>query len=203
MRESQSTGRVPRPSFQEHTAIEAARLLARRILGWQYFDYMMGLVMLANSICIGITIQAEIEGLLHPTLDSMENAFLTIYLLELILKLVAHGKRCFRDCWFIFDFNLVLCGALSSWIYKPFFVEHHVRPSKFIERLMVVRVIRLLRLVRALRMIRQFQSMWKLVYGMFTSCSTMVSTFSLMGLALFIFGCVGVEIITLDKDTFA
>lgn len=64
---------------------------------------------------------------------------------------------------------------------------------------LILRGLRLLRLVRALRMISYFKVMWRLVYSLLTAGATMLSTTALLTLALFISGCVAVEVITKDE----
>jgi len=57
-----------------------------------------------------------------------------------------------------------------------------------------------LRLVRALRMVKHFKVMWRLVYSLLTAGQTLMSATALVMLALFIFSCVAIEVITLDPD---
>eukprot|EP00438_Fugacium_kawagutii_P018248 Skav231330 [mRNA] locus=scaffold819:83490:85641:- [translate_table: standard] len=48
-------------------------------------------------------------------------------------------------------------------------------------------------------MLHMFRTVWRLVYGLLTSGNAMLSTFFILLLTLYIFGCLGVELIT--KDT--
>jgi len=58
----------------------------------------------------------------------------------------------------------------------------------------------LLRLIRTLRMLRYFRTVWRLVFGLLTSINTIASTLCLIVLVLYIFACLGIEIITNDPD---
>merc|ERR1712008_47448 len=44
--------------------------------------------------------------------------------------------------------------------------------------------------------------MWRIAYCLLTSFDIWISFLSLMGMALFVFGCLGVELITLDTEHF-
>ena len=44
-------------------------------------------------------------------------------------------------------------------------------------------------------MIKQIRSVWRLVYGLVTCGETMCSTFALLGLVIYVFGVLGVEVI--------
>jgi hypothetical protein len=61
----------------------------------------------------------------------------------------------------------------------------------------VLRLFRLFRLARAVRLLVQFRTLWMLIQGLINSCATIMHTFSLMLMLLFIFGCIGMEIITI------
>jgi len=61
---------------------------------------------------------------------------------------------------------------------------------------MVLRVLRLLRLARAVRLLVQFRTMWKLVSGLLASTGTICYTFLLITLILYVFACLGNEMIT-------
>eukprot|EP00913_Durusdinium_trenchii_P021899 g20577.t1 len=65
---------------------------------------------------------------------------------------------------------------------------------------MVVRMLRILRLARALRVVKQFRTVWKLVRGLLTSFDVMASSFVLVILMLYIFACLGMELIGGDEE---
>merc|ERR1719183_1269837 len=66
---------------------------------------------------------------------------------------------------------------------------------------MVLRVLRLARLARALRLLAQFKELWMLVRGLLSSAGTMIYTFILIMIILYVFACMGMELITTDMDS--
>ena len=123
------------------------------------------------------------------------------FLQELILRLVAGGWQIFCSGWFLLDFVLVFVGVVAL-VIVPVLADSDLPDNDVtggLEKLLILRGLRLLRLVRALRMISYFKVMWRLVYSLLTAGATMLSTTALLTLALFISGCVAVEVITKDE----
>ncbi|CAE7868116.1 CACNA1I, partial [Symbiodinium necroappetens] len=101
------------------------------------------------------------------------------------------GTPC--DGWFAFDAILVLSSYLERII--------ELISGESAEQLMLLRLLRLFRLVRTFRMVKQVRPLWRLVHGLMTSLDTVLSTFLLLGLVLYVFGVLGVELIA-TSDSF-
>jgi len=155
-----------------------------------YFDSAIGLTIVANSLTIGLE-QALIEP--NPVLLTLEDVFLSIYVLELLLRLFASGFSAFLDHWVKFDTLLVVIGILGSRYFVALVGEDLVP-------LVVLRTALLLRLARAVRLLVHFQVLWKLVGGFLSSASTMFYTLLLLLIFLYIFSCLGIEVITKNKS---
>ncbi|CAK9024792.1 unnamed protein product [Durusdinium trenchii] len=129
----------------------------------------------------------------------MEILFLVVYTVEIVIRLIAHKWKAFKDPWFDFDLILVVLSFIGQ-----IFATVLTVPS-IIQQVLVLRALRLLRLIRAVRMIKQMRTIWRLVSGLLTSCNTMLSTMALLLLVLYIFAILGIEMIandsTLKADT--
>eukprot|EP00931_Biecheleriopsis_adriatica_P023257 TRINITY_DN14729_c0_g2_i1.p1 TRINITY_DN14729_c0_g2~~TRINITY_DN14729_c0_g2_i1.p1 ORF type:complete len:358 (+),score=64.90 TRINITY_DN14729_c0_g2_i1:23-1096(+) len=126
--------------------------------------------------------------------------FLVVYIFELSIRVLALGWRaCARDEWFLFDFFLVSCSMVGN-VVIPIFASIAGTSSSngFLASVLVIRSLRLLRLIRALRMLKYFRTVWRLVNGLLSSGNTMLSTCGLLSLTLYMFTCLGVELITKD-----
>ncbi|CAE6972011.1 unnamed protein product [Symbiodinium sp. CCMP2592] len=160
------------------------------------FEAFTCCVIVLNMMMLGI--EAEIS-LINENEEVVwatwvERIFLAVYTAECALRLFAKGSDCFRNMWFLLDFFLVIVGLLALVIFPLVGTA-----AGGIEKILVVRGLRLLRLARALRMVGRLKVIWRLVYGLITAGQTMFSTTLLIGLVLFICGCVSVEIITKNK----
>mmetsp|Transcript_97913 Transcript_97913/g.310541 ORF Transcript_97913/g.310541 Transcript_97913/m.310541 type:complete len:656 (-) Transcript_97913:185-2152(-) len=173
-----------------------------RLFRSQWVECLIGCIILANSICIGVETQQELTGESDPVFQTLEHMFLAVYLLEVLVRLAAGGRACFWDGWFNFDLLLVLGGCTASWVIKPLHRSHNPGAAnrELLSQLMVFRTCRLLRILRAVRLMKKFRLLWRLVYGLFASFNTMISTLSLVALVLYTFACLGVELITMDPN---
>lgn len=67
-------------------------------------------------------------------------------------------------------------------------------------KLLIVRTLRLLRLVRTFRLMEQFHDMWKVASGLASSMRTVLSACLMVMLAIYVFACIGVELITRNES---
>merc|ERR1719327_391309 len=88
-------------------------------------------------------------------------------------------------------------GVISSWVVDPIVASlgNDSDVKETLGPLMVLRVLRLFRLARAVRLLVQFKTLWMLVRGLISSAGTIMYTFILLFLMLYIFACLSVELI--------
>lgn len=123
-------------------------------------------VILLNAILLGMEtspVLMEAAGSLILTLDRL---CLTVFVLEIGLKLYAHRGRFFRDGWNVFDFVIVGIALVPGG-----------------QSLSVLRALRILRL---LRVISVAPSLRRVVEGFITALPGMGSVFLLMGMIFYI-----------------
>jgi voltage-gated sodium channel len=167
-----------------------------RVLSSTQFDAGIGIIIILNSVTIGLQSEAEVKGIDISDFIFIDNIFLAIYTIELGLRFFAYGFHCLDNGWVRFDAVLVGFGICTSLLELVFggASKENLGP------LMVLRVLRLLRLARAVRLFSQFKALWMLVRGLLSSAATMCYTFALMFLMLYLFANMAMEIITKDAD---
>lgn len=158
-----------------------------KLLYWRHFDTGMGLVILINSLLIGLEQHFDLEGISVPALAWTEHVFLSIYLLELMLRFAVVGRNGFKDPWVCFDIVLVFTGVFTAWFMAPILGQ-----SSF----MVLRLGRLFRLARVVRLLVQFRELWMLVRGLLNCMRTILYTVLTISGVLFVLTCIAVELIT-------
>ncbi|CAD7964269.1 unnamed protein product [Amoebophrya sp. A25] len=170
------------------------------VLNSQKFDMAVGLVIILNSVTIGWESQASVSGMESiAAFAVVEHIFLAIYCIEIILRVCVFGARCIIDSgWVCFDFVLVVVGVLSSWILPLVFTAG----ADELQTILVLRVLRLLRLARAVRLLVAFRTLWMLVRGLLTSMDTILYTFFLIFLAVYLAAVLGVELITKNRSSY-
>jgi len=159
--------------------------LCRIIVGHPWFELLISVAIMVNSVMLGVESQMIAEV-----------CFLSIFTVEILLRLTARGWRVIKDGWFLFDSTLVLIAYVEQ------FVELFSSggDSGYAQQVLVLRTTRLFRLIRTFRMIKQIRSIWRLVYGLFACCETIISTFMLLFIVLYVFGVMGLELITKDAE---
>jgi len=159
------------------------------------FEMFLGVLMFMNGITIGI--QASEKG--DPqVVQTMEHIFTTIFVLEIIIRIVADGWIWLFELKNALDTGLILVtGVLPLWILQPLNVK-----SSAMRAFQVLRVLRLVRLVKIVRTWNIFQIFWSLIRGLIDSGRTLIWTYVMIIFVLFIFAVFGVDLIA-REDLFA
>lgn len=186
------------PSIRDVGLRQWLKNIARLIVSNQFFDYALGLIILANAMCLGLQSQLEFEGRPSEAIANLEHVFLAIYTFELILRYYGIGPQCLRDNWVRFDIALIVLGMVALWIVEPV-AKSSGGGQNFLSQLLVLRIMRLLRLIRALRMVPLFSTSWRLASGILNSSKTIFSVILLLGFALYVFALVGMDLIARNE----
>lgn len=166
-------------------------LACKKLINTYFFECAISLVIVANSALIGVESQLATHGESVEWADLAEIGFMGTYILELIVRAIALRWSALRDGWFLFDFGLVMIAILEQ-------VLSVTVAGSAGQQIMILRLLRLFRLVRTFRMIKQIRSIWRLVYGLMNSSETMISAFALLGLVLYVFGVLALQVISAD-----
>ncbi len=97
-------------------------------------------LIIANAIILGLETVPEVMAEWGSLLIGVDRVILGVFVVEIALRIVAHGLRFFRDPWSLFDFAVVGIALIPA--SGPFAVLRALR---------VLRVLRLLTLVPSMR----------------------------------------------------
>eukprot|EP00928_Gymnodinium_smaydae_P013271 TRINITY_DN14858_c1_g2_i1.p1 TRINITY_DN14858_c1_g2~~TRINITY_DN14858_c1_g2_i1.p1 ORF type:complete len:558 (+),score=127.05 TRINITY_DN14858_c1_g2_i1:42-1715(+) len=173
----------------------ASKRMVHKILASWVFDAVMGIVIAANSITIGV--QAHVSNLELPSpliVDVLENAFLGVYTAEVLLRFYAYGFVALQGNWVRFDSIIVACGLFELCL-LPFQSNEKEDEDGILGPIMVIRMLRLIRLARLVRLCVHFKTLWFLVSGLIHSIGTLLWTALTMGLVMYVFSIAGMELI--------
>jgi len=146
--------------------------------GQLFNNVIIGIIVL-NSLVIGMQTSDALVASFGPVLDALDTIFLTIFVVELMMRIVSYGAGFVKRPWSVFDF-IVVAVALT--------------PGA--EAFSVVRALRIL---RALRLISQVPTMRVVVEALLRSLPGLGSTAILL---LLIFYVGGVMTTVLFKASF-
>lgn len=104
------------------------------------FQHSILALILLNAVTLGLETSGEIMALAGPQILALDKALLTIFVVELALRLYVHRLAFFRDPWSLFDFVVVAIALIPA--SGPFAVLRALR---------VLRVLRVLTIVPSMR----------------------------------------------------
>jgi len=124
-------------------------------------------IIVLNAVTLGLETSDSVMSRVGALLLTLDKIFLTIFVLEITARLIAHGMRFWRDPWSVFDF-LVVAVAL-------------VPATESLSSLRALRILRVLRLISAV------PSMRRVVSGLFRAIPGMGAVVMLLSLIFYVF----------------
>ncbi|MGH3671759.1 MAG: ion transporter, partial [Pseudonocardiaceae bacterium] len=124
------------------------------------FQRFIVAVIVLNAITLGLETSARVSAQWGDLLYVVDHAALAIFVIELMLRLTAHGWRFFRDPWSVFD--LIVVGIALVPASEAF------------------SVLRALRILRVLRLVALVPSMRGVVTALLTAVPGMASIATLL-----------------------
>jgi voltage-gated sodium channel len=174
----------------------AQRWVDRLVSSWM-FDAFIGAVICFNAVTIGIESAYTAKGLSPPDWVSfVEYAFLGVYTVELSMRVHINGLGAFSCHWVKFDGFLVFCGMADIIVRIALAGDS----NEVLANTMLVRMLRLTRLARAARLLVQFRVLWLLVQGLINSFLTIMWTFVIIFVLIYIFAVLGLEVMRPDES---
>jgi voltage-gated sodium channel len=131
-------------------------------------------VILFNAVTLGLETSPWMHLKIGPLLRATEYAILTIFVLEIGIKLVAFGPRFFRSAWNAFDFLIVVISLVPA--------------------AGTLSVLRTLRILRALRLLKAIPRLRLIVEGVLRVLPDMGWVFTLLMLVFYIFSVIGTKL---------
>jgi voltage-gated sodium channel len=116
------------------------RATARRLVELPIVTQSVLGLIIFNAITLGLSTSDTVMARFGGLIDTLDNGVLTIFVLELLLKLFAYGLSFFRNAWNVFDLFVVTIGLIPQ--------------STAFSALRALRVIRALRLLSAVPQMR-------------------------------------------------
>ena len=123
-------------------------------------------VIVVNAITLGLETSRIAMEAAGPIIEMIDRICLSIFVIEILAKLIAHRFRFFRNGWNVFDFMIVGVALMPGGA--------------------GLSVLRALRILRVLRVISVAPSLRRVVEGFVTALPGMGSVFVLMALIFYI-----------------
>ncbi|GHH70561.1 ion transporter [Promicromonospora soli] len=146
-------------------APRTARERVRALLERRWFTNLVLVVILVNALVLGVETMVR-RSALQPVLEVLDHIMLGFFVLELLLRFFAYGRRFFTDPWSVFDLLVVgvaLIPASGS-----------------------LAALRALRVLRVLRVITVVPSLRRVVDGLLRAVPGMGAVGALLALVMYV-----------------
>ncbi|MCW2306430.1 ion transporter [Rhodobium gokarnense] len=146
----------------------------RSIVTSPRFEGAIIVLIVINAITLGLETSQTVYGEIGPFLRVLDRIILAIFVIELVLRVIVHGRRFFVDPWSLFDTFVVaiaLVPATGS-----------------------LSVLRALRILRVLRLISVVPSLRRVVGGLVAALPGMGSIVLLMVLIFYVFSVMATKL---------
>ena len=124
-------------------------------------------LILINAVILGLETFPTIMERHGALLKLVDRAILGIFAIEIILRVLAHGKRFFRDPWSLFDTAVVAIAVVPA-------------SDAF-------SVLRAMRVLRVLRLISAFPQLRRVLQGFVTALPGLGSITAILGIFMYVF----------------
>jgi len=146
----------------------------RRLIRKPWFEKTIIALIVLNAITLGLETSDTVMAAVGPQLIALDHAILSVFVAEIVLRLLAYGWRFFTDPWNVFDFAIVGVALAPA--------THEAS------------VLRALRILRALRLISAFPSMRRVLSGLIAAIPSMGTVILLLLLLFYIFSVMATQL---------
>uniref|UniRef100_A0A8C5FW59 Voltage-dependent L-type calcium channel subunit alpha n=1 Tax=Gadus morhua TaxID=8049 RepID=A0A8C5FW59_GADMO len=158
-----------------------------------YFEYLMFLLIMLNTMCLGTQHCNQSEHVTHLS-DMLNVIFTVLFTVEMILKLMAFkAKGYFGDPWNVFDFVIVIGSVVDVTL-----SEVDVRIISLFQSIHEVRVsitfFRLFRVMRLVKLLNRSEGIRNLLWTFIKSFQALPYVALLILMLFFIYAVVGMQI---------
>jgi voltage-gated sodium channel len=166
------------PSTDDREALGSPSRIVRtcaRLADSTAFNSAIFVVIVANAVVLGLETYPSIERAQSDLLHLLNDVFLGIFVVELVIRLVGFGRRpqdFFRSGWNVFDFVVVVAA------FTPGIRENAT-------------LLRLIRLARIVRIVRLLPDLRVLVLAVGRSVPAVASLFVMGLVVVYLYGMVG------------
>lgn len=172
-------------------AVETDRRRVKKLVEGKNFDFLIMSLICMDAVILGLMTSDAMNRFFEGGLFVLDRLFMAIFIIEMIMKIFAFGKKFFKSGWNVFDFAVI---AISSVPFASWFIIFRT-----------FRLFRLLRYVnkftRLKQMINTFLALLPNFMAMLLVMAVFFYVFAIMAVCLF--GDVFIEFSDLGSSLFA
>jgi len=162
-------------------SIQAWRSRIEEMVNARWFINGITALILANAVTLGLETDARIMAVHGGLIHAIDNIILSVFVIELLLKIFACGGRFFKSGWNLFDFAIVSISLLPA--SGPF------------------AVLRTLRVFRVFRLVSTVPSLRRVVSALLEAIPGMASVMSILLVIFYVSAVMTTQIFGVVDDT--
>jgi hypothetical protein len=165
-------------------------LVCQEIVRSDTFTYFFGVLIMANSVCIGLQADhaaANLGGEAPESFAGLETFFCFAFLLEIVLKVIAEQKEfIFTPSWKwnVFDCAIVLLALIEE--ISKLATSGGESASVNLTFVRVLRVLRIVRIIRLIRVLKVFRELRVLINSIMGSLKSLCWTILLLVVIMYV-----------------
>lgn len=157
-----------------HAPTKGIRADLRHLISHRWFQRFIIALILINAVTLGMETSPALMETHGDVLHHIDLSILTIFIIELIIRMIAMGRSFFRDPWSLFD-SFVIAIAL---------IPHGGELA----------ILRTLRVLRVLRLISVVPSMRQVVTGLISSLGGIAAVSMILTIVYYIFAVIATKL---------
>ena len=146
----------------------------RALVTSRTFETVIIVLIALNAVTLGLETSGSVMSQIGDFLKILDRIILTIFVIELLLRMYAHGAAFWRDPWSLFDLAIVSVALAPA-------------TNEF-------SVMRAFRIIRAFRLISAFPRMRRVVHGLIDAIPSMWTVVVLLLLIFYIFSVMATKL---------
>ncbi|HSK31040.1 MAG TPA: ion transporter, partial [Candidatus Limnocylindria bacterium] len=131
-----------------------------------FWERTIVILIVINAVAMGLETSQTVVAMTGDALRIIDNVVITIFTIEIALRILAFGRSFWRDGWSLFDFTIVAIALMPA-------------TGGFA-------VLRSLRIIRALRLVSTVKSMRRVVGGMLAAIPGLGAVVALLALIYYV-----------------
>lgn len=150
------------------------RTRTRLLVSSKPWERFITVLIVINAVILGLETAPSIMARIGSLIERLDEIILGIFVIEIALRIYAHGWRFWRDPWSVFDFLIVSIALVPT--------------------TGDLSILRAFRILRALRLVSTVGSMRRVVSGLLRALPGMGSIILLLGLFCYVFAVMGTKL---------
>lgn len=105
-------------------AVETDRRRVKKLVEGKNFDFLIMSLICMDAVILGLMTSDAMNRFFEGGLFILDRLFMAIFIIEMIMKIFAFGKKFFKSGWNVFDFAVIVISSVPfvSWfiIFRTF-----------------------------------------------------------------------------------